>query len=53
MGLLNCLLLFASCRSAWDAERSRMSAAEREAVRRLADQQKGLEAREQKLIEIR
>jgi hypothetical protein len=43
----------AAPRSAWEAERSRLAAAEREAVRRLADQQRELRVREERLTQIR
>ncbi|WIA07933.1 hypothetical protein OEZ85_007411 [Tetradesmus obliquus] len=40
-------------KSAWEAERSRLAAAEREAVRRMADQQRELRVREERLTQIR
>lgn len=43
----------AALRSAWEAERSRLAAAEREAVRRMADQQRELRVREERLTQIR
>lgn len=49
--IMECAL--ATCRSAWEAEASRMSAAEVEAARDLAEQRQELLAREDRLVQLR